>query len=33
VGVQISLAATAAFLLACLIAVTWIFRTGWKLKT
>jgi ABC-2 type transport system permease protein len=33
VGVGLSLAATAGFLLACLIAVTWIFRTGWKLKT
>jgi ABC-2 type transport system permease protein len=33
VGVGLSLAATAGFLLACLLAVTWIFRTGWKLKT
>ena len=33
VGVGASLAATLAFLLACLIAVTWIFRTGWRLKT
>lgn len=33
VGVGLSLTATAGFLLACLIAVTWIFRTGWKLKT
>jgi ABC-2 type transport system permease protein len=33
VGVGVSVAATAAFLVACLAAVTWIFRTGWKLKT
>jgi ABC-2 type transport system permease protein len=33
VGVGFSLAATLGFLVACLIAVTWIFRTGWKLKT
>jgi ABC-2 type transport system permease protein len=33
VGVGISLTATLGFLVACLVAVTWIFRTGWKLKT
>lgn len=33
VGVGASLAATLGFLLACLVAVTWIFRTGWRLKT
>ncbi|HEY8615231.1 ABC transporter permease [Phenylobacterium sp.] len=33
VGVGVSLAATAGFLAACLVAVTWIFRTGWRLKT
>ena len=33
VNVGISLAAILGFLLACLIAVWWIFRTGWKLKT
>ena len=33
VGVGISLAATLGFLIACLAAVTWIFRTGWRLKT
>lgn len=33
VGVGVSLAATAGFLVLCLIAVTWIFRTGWRLKT
>jgi ABC-2 type transport system permease protein len=33
VGVGISLLATLGFLIACLVAVTWIFRTGWKLKT
>ena len=33
VGVGISLAATLGFLVACLAAVTWIFRTGWRLKT
>jgi ABC-2 type transport system permease protein len=33
VGVGLSLLATLGFLLACLMAVTWIFKTGWKLKT
>ena len=33
VGVGVSLAATLVFLAACLAAVTWIFRTGWRLKT
>jgi ABC-2 type transport system permease protein len=33
VGVGMSLMMTLGFLLACLVAVTWIFRTGWKLKT
>jgi ABC-2 type transport system permease protein len=33
VGVGLSLVMTLAFLLACLAAVSWIFRTGWKLKT
>jgi ABC-2 type transport system permease protein len=33
VGVGVSLAATAGFLAACLAAVGWIFRTGWRLKT
>jgi ABC-2 type transport system permease protein len=33
VGVGLSLVATLGFLLACLAAVTWIFKTGWKLKT
>ncbi len=33
VGVGVSLAATLGFLVACLAAVTWIFRTGWRLKT
>jgi ABC-2 type transport system permease protein len=33
VGVGISLAATGGFLVVCLAAVTWIFRTGWRLKT
>jgi ABC-2 type transport system permease protein len=33
VGVGLSLAATFGFLIACLVAVSWIFRTGWKLKT
>ena len=32
-GVGVSLAATLAFLVVCLAAVTWIFRTGWRLKT
>ncbi len=32
VGVGISLAATFGFLALCLAAVTWIFRTGWRLK-
>jgi ABC-2 type transport system permease protein len=33
VGVGLSLLATLGFLFACLLAVNWIFRTGWKLKT
>ena len=33
VGVGVSLAATLGFLAACLVAVTVIFRTGWRLKT
>ncbi len=33
VAVGISLAATFSFMLACLAAITWIFRTGYKLKT
>ncbi|MFZ5719662.1 MAG: ABC transporter permease [Pseudomonadota bacterium] len=33
VGVGVSLAATLGFLTLCLAAVTWIFRTGWRLKT
>jgi len=32
VPVGISLAAIAGFLVACLVAVAWILRTGWKLK-
>ncbi len=32
VSVGVSLAATLGFLIACLIAVWWIFRTGWRLK-
>ena len=33
VAVGISVAAILGFLVACLVAVWWIFRTGWKLKT
>jgi ABC-2 type transport system permease protein len=33
VNVGVSLAATAGFLAVCLVAVWWIFRTGWRLKT
>ncbi|TAL29279.1 ABC transporter permease [Phenylobacterium sp.] len=33
VSVGVSLAATLGFLAVCLAAVTWIFRTGWRLKT
>jgi ABC-2 type transport system permease protein len=33
VGVGTSLGMTLGFLGVCLAAVTWIFRTGWKLKT
>jgi ABC-2 type transport system permease protein len=33
VDVAISLAATLAFLVACLAAITWIFRTGYRLKS
>jgi len=32
VPVVASLAFTAAFIVACLIVLTWIFRTGWRLK-
>jgi len=32
VGVGVSLGMTLAFLLLCLAAVSWIFRTGWRLK-
>jgi len=33
VGVGVSLTATLGFLVLCLAAVAWIFRTGWRLKT
>jgi len=33
VGVGVSLAATLGFFLACLFAVSWIFRTGYRLKS
>ena len=33
VPVGISIAAILGFLVACLVAVWWVFRTGWKLKT
>jgi ABC-2 type transport system permease protein len=33
VQVGISLAATFGFMIACLAAITWIFKTGYKLKT
>lgn len=33
VGVGVSLAATFGFLALCMAAVTWIFRTGWRLKS
>ena len=33
VGVGFSLAMTLGFMAACLIAITVIFRTGWRLKT
>lgn len=33
VDVGVSLAATLGFLALCLAAITWIFRTGWRLKT
>lgn len=33
VAVGVSLAVTLALLLACLTAITWIFRTGWRLKS
>jgi ABC-2 type transport system permease protein len=32
VNVGVSLAAILGFLAACLLAVWWIFRTGWRLK-
>jgi ABC-2 type transport system permease protein len=33
VGVGLSLAMTLVFMLACLVVVWWIFKTGWRLKT
>jgi ABC-2 type transport system permease protein len=33
VSFAVSLAMTVGFLLACLVAVTWIFRTGYRLKS
>jgi len=33
VGVEVSLAATLGFFLACLIVVSWIFKTGYRLKS
>ncbi len=33
VGVGISLGMTLGFMLLCLLAIWWIFRTGWRLKT
>jgi ABC-2 type transport system permease protein len=33
VNVLVSVGATVGFLLVCLVAVWWIFRTGWKLKS
>jgi ABC-2 type transport system permease protein len=33
VGIGVSLAMTLGFLTLCLAAVTWIFKTGWRLKT
>ena len=33
VDVAISVAAITGFLVACLVAVWWVFRTGWKLKS
>jgi len=32
VAVGVSLAVTAGFLAACLIAIAWIFKTGWRMK-
>ena len=32
VGVELSLAMTLVFMLACLLVITWIFRTGYRLK-
>jgi ABC-2 type transport system permease protein len=33
VAVGVSLGVAAAFLLLCLAAIGWIFRTGWRLKS
>jgi ABC-2 type transport system permease protein len=33
VGVEISIAATAGFLVLCLVVIAWMFRTGYRLKT
>jgi ABC-2 type transport system permease protein len=33
VAVGVSLAMTAAFMLACLVVIGWIFRTGYRLRS
>ena len=33
IGVEISFGATLAFLVVCLLAVRWMLKTGWRLKT
>ena len=33
VGIAVSLGLTLLFLLGCITAITWIFRTGWKLRS
>jgi ABC-2 type transport system permease protein len=33
IGVEISFGATLAFLVVCLVAVRWMLKTGWRLKT
>jgi ABC-2 type transport system permease protein len=33
VGVEVSVGMTILFLLACLVAIWWIFKTGYRLKS
>jgi len=33
VGIGVSVAATCAFMVGCLVAIAWIFKTGWRMKS